>query len=199
MGHADPDLKQTAHTVTLVRHGQTERSARKAYSGQLDVPLTDVGREQARRCAERLANAGIDAVWTSPLSRAYETAKAIAQAAGVVLTIEQRFIEVDYGPFEGLDRAGAQEKFGQAFDDWRADPFGRPVEGMEALQHALFRARAATSYALDESEHPVIVGHQGILRIVLIALGRLAPEEYFTRRLEEAEPVVVADPAVISD
>lgn len=187
-----------AHTVTLVRHGQTERSARKAYSGQLDIALTEEGREQARRCGELLREAGVDAILSSPLVRARDTAEAIAAATGAPVTVDDRLVEVDYGPFEGLDRAGAREKFGQAFQDWRDDPFGSPVPGMEPLADALQRARAATADALARSEHPVIVGHQGILRIVLIALGELAPQDYFTRLLTEAEPIVVARPAVLS-
>ena len=186
-----------AGKVTLVRHGQTERSARAAYSGQLDIPLTSLGREQARRCAERIAGAGVDGVYTSPLVRARDTAQAIADAAGVPLTVEERLIEVDYGPFEGYDREGARAKYGQAFTDWRDDPFGSPVPGMEPLPAALERASAATADALEACEHPVLVGHQGILRIVLIALGQLAPQEYFTRGLQEAEPVVIDAPAVV--
>jgi broad specificity phosphatase PhoE len=54
--------------------------------------------------------------------------------------------------------------------------------------------RAATADALAAGERPVIVGHQGILRIVLIALGELAPEDYFKRRLHEAQPVAIDDP-----
>jgi broad specificity phosphatase PhoE len=186
-----------AQKVTLVRHGQTERSSRGAYSGQLDVPLTSLGREQAQRCAERLAGTDVDAIYTSPLVRALQTAQAVAEASGVSLTIDDRLIEVDYGPFEGLDREGARAKFGQAFDDWRADPFGSAVQGMEPLPAALKRASAATADALGASEHPVLVGHQGILRIVLIALGELEPEDYFSQRLQEAEPLVVTDPAIV--
>jgi broad specificity phosphatase PhoE len=186
-----------ALTVTLVRHGQTERSSRGAYSGQLDVPLTSLGREQAQRCAERLAGTDVDALYTSPLVRALQTAQAIAHATSVSLTIDDRLIEVDYGPFEGLDRESARETFGQAFDDWRGDPFGSPVEGMEPLPAALRRASAATADALAASDHPVLVGHQGILRIVLIALGELEPEDYFSQRLQEAEPVVITDPAIV--
>ena len=183
-----------ARTVTLVRHGQTERSARMAYSGRMDIPLTDTGREQAQRAAAALATAGVDAVVTSPLIRARDTAQAIADATGAPLTVDERLTEIDFGPFEGLDRAGARAKFGQAFEDWRADPFGAPVPGMETLPAALERARAATAAALAAHEHPVLVGHQGILRIVLIALGELAPEDYFTLRLQEAAPLVVREP-----
>ena len=185
-----------ARAVTLVRHGQTERSKVSAYSGRLDIPLTDVGREQARRAARRLAGEGVDAVITSPLVRARDTAQVIADAAGAPLRVDERLTEVDYGPFEGLDRDGALARFGTAFSDWRADPFGSPVPGMEPLPDALARARAATAEALDAHEHPVIVGHQGILRIVLVALGEIAPGDYFQTRLAEAEPVAVRAPAI---
>jgi len=185
-----------ARTLYIVRHGQTESSKRKAYSGRADIALTDYGREQARQAAEQLAGAGVDAVFTSPLSRARDTAQAIADATGAPLTVDERLTEVDYHAFEGLDREQARERFGQAFEDWRADPFGAPVAGMEPLGDALVRARAATADALAACERPVIVGHQGILRIVLIALGRLQPQDYFTLRLHEADPIVVEAPAI---
>jgi broad specificity phosphatase PhoE len=165
-----------------------------AYSGRSDVPLTDTGRAQAREAGERLASAGIDAVISSPLSRARDTAQAIAEATGAPLRVDERLTEIDYREFEGLDRAAALERFGDAFQAWREDPFGSPVAGMEPLGDALHRARAATADALAAGERPVIVGHQGILRIVLIALGELAPEDYFKRRLHEAQPVAIDDP-----
>ncbi len=186
-----------AHTATLVRHGQTASSARLAYSGRSDIPLTDTGREQARQAAQQLAEAGVDAVIASPLIRARDTAQAIADAAGAELTVDERLTEVDYGPFEGLDRAGARDLIGAAFDAWRADPFGSPVPGMESLHDALSRARAATADAIAAHAHPVIVGHQGILRIVLIALGQMQPGDYFTTRLHEARPLVIHAPAIV--
>jgi len=185
-----------AHTVTLVRHGQTASSARLAYSGRSDIALTDLGREQARETARLLAGAGIDAVVCSPLVRARVTAQAIADATGAPLRVDDRLTEVDYGPFEGLDRAGARERIGAPFDAWRADPFGSPVPGMEPLADALQRAGAATADALAAHAHPVIVGHQGILRIVLVALGQMARGDYFATRLQEAQPLVVQAPAL---
>ena len=185
-----------AHTLTLIRHGQTVSSARHAYSGRSDIPLTDTGREQAQAAARRLADAGVDAVLSSPLIRAHDTARAIADATGAPLTVDERLTEIDYGPFEGLDRAAASERIGAAFDAWRADPFGSPVPGMEPLADALERARAATADALSAHEHPVIVGHQGILRVVLVAVGQIVADDYFATRLHEAEPLVIRRPAL---
>jgi hypothetical protein len=62
---------------------------------------------------------------------------------------------------------------------------------------ALARARDATAGALAACELPAIVGHQGILRLVLVALGELAPEDYFSRRLHEADPIVIEAPSVV--
>jgi broad specificity phosphatase PhoE len=184
----------SARRLYIVRHGETESSVRMAYSGRSDVALTPAGHEQARSAGEQLASAGIDAVISSPLSRARDTAQAIADATGAPLRIDERLTEIDYGDFEGLDRAEALERFGDAFAAWRDDPFGAPVPGMEPLDDALRRARAATADALAQAHRSVIVGHQGILRIVLIALGELAPGDYFTKRLHEAEPLAVDDP-----
>ena len=185
-----------ASRLYVVRHGQTESSQRKAYSGRSDIALTERGREQARAAAAQLEDAGIDAVVTSPLIRARDTAQAIADAAGVPVTVDERLTEVDYGTFEGLDREAASARLGREFDAWRDDPFGAPVPGMEPLGDALVRARAATADAIEQHETPVIVGHQGILRIVLIALGELAPEDYFTLRLHEAQPLLVEAPKI---
>jgi probable phosphoglycerate mutase len=167
------------------------------YSGQADVPLTAIGRDQARRAGELLASSGVDAIVSSPLSRARDTAAAIAAATGVPMRVDRRLIEVDYGPVEGLDREQARARFGEAFAAWREDPFGSPVPGMEPLGDALARARLAVSEVLAASERPVIVGHQGILRLVLVALGQIAPADYFATRIEEADPITVASPAVV--
>ena len=149
-----------AQRLFVVRHGETERSAGHIYSGQADVPLTEAGRKQARLAGERLAGAGIDAIWSSPLCRATDTADAIAQATGAPVRIDERLIEVDYGELEGFDRQRAREHFGEAFEQWRSDPFNSPLPGMERLGDALARARRATAAALGGSECPVLVGHQ---------------------------------------
>jgi probable phosphoglycerate mutase len=186
----------TAERLYIVRHGRTEASARMAYSGRADIALTAEGREQARAAGELLTGAGIDAIVSSPLSRAADTARAIAAATGAPLQIDERLTEIDYGGFEGLDREAALARVGPAFQAWRDDPFGAPVDGMEPLADALERARAATADALAGARRPVIVGHQGILRIVLIALGELEPGDYFGRRLHEAEPIAIEAPRI---
>ncbi len=161
------------------------------------MSLTERGYEQARRVGERLRGAGVDGIYSSPLSRAADTAQAIAELTGAPLMIDERLIEVDYGPLEGFDRESARERFGEPFEAWRDDPMGSPLPGTEPLPEALERARSATSDAVGACLCPVVVGHQGILRLVLASLGRIDPDDYFSTRLEEAEPLEIASPAVV--
>jgi ribonuclease H / adenosylcobalamin/alpha-ribazole phosphatase len=182
---------EPAPRLYLVRHGETEHSLRRVYSGRGDVPLTATGRAQARRAGALLAGAGVDLVACSPLRRAHVTAAAIAEATGAPLRVDERLTEVDYGPLEGLDLEEGLERFGPVLARWRADPFGAPMPDMEPLGDALARVRAATRDALAAGDRPVLVAHQGTLRLVLIALGRLAPEDYFSRRLPTATPLPV--------
>ncbi len=185
-----------AARLFLVRHGETAESARGSYSGRRDVPLTEHGREQARRAGERLRDAGVDAIYSSPLGRAADTAHSIGAATGAPVRVDDRLTEVDYGPLEGLDRESARERFGVSYQAWRENPMGCPIPGIEPLPKALERARSATAEAIVAARCPVIVGHQGILRLVLAALGQIEPDDYFKTRLEVAEAIEVAEPAV---
>ena len=196
MGVDVEGAERAAARLFLVRHGETAASARRLYSGQRDVPLTERGRAQARRAGEHLRDAGVDAIYSSPLARAADTARLIGEATGAPVKVEERLIEVDYGPLEGLDREGARERFGESFQAWRKDPMGSPMPGIEPLPKALERARRATAEVIGAAHSPVIVGHQGILRLVLAALGRIEPDDYFKTRLDEAEPIEIAGPVV---
>jgi broad specificity phosphatase PhoE len=178
----------------LVRHGQTELSARGAYSGHVDVALTDEGRRQAKGAAEKLADQRIELVVTSPLRRARESAEILGAAAGVPVRIDDRLIEVDYGPLEGLDRRAAEHRFGDAYRGWREQPFGRTVDGAEPLRSALARATAAARAAVAHAERVAIVAHQGVLRLVLIGLGCVERGSYFRTHIAEADPILLELP-----
>ena len=192
--HAAP----RARRLYLVRHGETERSAGKVYSGRSDVPLTDRGREQAKAVGERLGTAGIDAIYSSPLSRARHTAQAIAEVTGVSVEIDDRLIEVGLGPLEGRARESAGEDFGEPFSSWRADPFGSPLPGTEPLAEGLERVRAAVCDAIEASECPLLVAHEGCLRLALISLGHAQPDDYFNTRLGVGEAVEISAPSLAS-
>jgi broad specificity phosphatase PhoE len=87
--------------IVFVRHGQTEVNREGRFQGRLDPPLTDLGAEQARLVARGLADCGAELVLTSPLQRASDTARAIAEAVGVTVEVDERLVEIDYGDWDG--------------------------------------------------------------------------------------------------
>ncbi|MBF6352017.1 MULTISPECIES: bifunctional RNase H/acid phosphatase [Nocardia] len=107
----------------LLRHGQTELSVQRRYSGRGNPPLTAVGREQAARAAKMLAAKGdIGAVVTSPLGRARETAEAAAAALGTEVRVIDGLTETDFGEWEGLTFREAAERDPDLHARWLGDP-----------------------------------------------------------------------------
>ena len=87
----------------LVRHGQTAYNAERRLQGQLDIPLDDEGRRQAHALAERLYEAGprFDALYSSRLSRARETARVIGEKLGLEPFVIDGVEEINFGRFQG--------------------------------------------------------------------------------------------------
>ncbi|OIR44911.1 bifunctional RNase H/acid phosphatase [Corynebacterium sp. NML120713] len=131
----------------LLRHGQTEHSARRVYSGQANPPLTEIGQAQARRAADALAEMGhIDVIVASPQARAQQTAQACADALGIAhedIVTEEGFREVDFGDFEALSRQDAQQRYPEEFEAWQASAATAPPNGesLASLHRRVTRAR----------------------------------------------------------
>ena len=88
--------------LILVRHGQTEWNAGGRYQGQSNVALSDAGRKQARFLAERFPVRQLDAIYTSDLDRAKETAECVGKRLGLTVCPEKAFRELSFGDWEGL-------------------------------------------------------------------------------------------------
>ncbi len=121
--------------LILVRHGESTGNAAGLLLGRLDAPLTDRGRAQARSVGEVLA--GATRLISSPLSRARDTAEALGTGLG--LEVDERWIEVDYGEYDGR---ALDDVPGEVWARWRADPHFRPPGG-ETLAEAGARVRDA--------------------------------------------------------
>jgi broad specificity phosphatase PhoE len=109
----------TPTRLLLLRHGQTELSVERRYSGHGDPELTPLGHAQAAGAAARLARVpDVAAVLTSPLQRARQTAALVAEATGAPLHVRERLIETDFGAWEGLTFAEARARDPQLHADW---------------------------------------------------------------------------------
>lgn len=130
--------------MLLLRHGQTELSVQRRYSGRGNPELTELGRDQAARAARYLASrGGIAAVVSSPLGRAKQTATAAADALGVPLIVDDDLIETDFGTWEGLTFSEASERDPQLHAQWLSDTSVTPPEGesFDTVHHRVRRAR----------------------------------------------------------
>jgi broad specificity phosphatase PhoE len=164
-------------TLLLVRHGETAWNREGRFQGQLDIPLSDVGRAQARALRERLQAAkhahlyddAHTAIATSDLCRARETAEIVFGAAGRTLHLQPALRELCYGVFEGLTRPEIDERFPGALTAWLRGDRGFAMEGGESRAALHIRVHDAVTALLAAVPHPsvAIVAHGGVMRQLL--------------------------------
>lgn len=155
--------------LLLLRHGQTELSVHRRYSGRGDPVLTPLGEAQAAGAAARLAAVpGIAGVLTSPLARARRTAEVVAAAVGVPLVVRDGLVETDFGSWEGLTFAEARERDPQRHGSWLSSADVAPPDGESFAEVG---RRVAAERATILTEYPertlVLVSHVTPIKILL--------------------------------
>jgi broad specificity phosphatase PhoE/ribonuclease HI len=159
-----------ATRLVLVRHGETEYTARRLYSGIGDPALTRRGLAQARAAAARVASGGpLAAVVTSPLSRCADTAQLIADTAGgVPVRMDPDLVECDFGKWEGLTFAEVRERWPDEMRAWLASTSIAPPGG-ESFDEVT--TRVARAVARLRSAYPgervAVVSHVSPIKIIL--------------------------------
>ncbi|MGV3764265.1 histidine phosphatase family protein [Parapedobacter sp.] len=156
--------------VYLLRHGETTFNADgNRYCGRTDAKLTEKGIAQALRVAEKLEGVNIDAVYTSPLERAYRTAE-IACGGRQLIVREPRLIELDFGTWEGKTRGEFVAEDPALWEAWNNDPAVAPAGGTgdTALQVV---QRVDDFFAEMQRHHDgqtiIVVAHNGVNRLYL--------------------------------
>lgn len=150
----------------LVRHGRTALNARGVLRGRLDVPLDDIGRLQAARLGELFAAVPLQLVVTSPLGRACETARCIADAAGAPLREDVRLVDRDYGRWSGRPEDDVVGRYGSLNETPHIEPTSR-LAG---------RVRAAfEEWTMQLSGPLVFVAHDAVNQTLLALIGVADP------------------------
>ncbi|WP_054813324.1 bifunctional RNase H/acid phosphatase [Nocardia arizonensis] len=160
--------------LLLLRHGQTELSVQRRYSGRGNPPLTEVGREQAARAAAMLADKGdIAAVVSSPLGRTRETAGAVGAALGADVRVLDGLIETDFGEWDGLTFLEAAERDPDLHTRWLGDS-SVAAPGGESFDQVRERVEGVRRdlVALHPGANVVVVSHVTPIKTLLqLALG----------------------------
>ena len=166
--------------IFLIRHGATTLSAEDRFAGATDVPLSDEGRQQARRLADRLGELPVAAVYASPLGRTMETASILA--APHRLEVQQRdgLREISHGHWEQLTRHEVEEKFPAEAASWEEDPYTFAPEGGESGLAVTARALPALIEIVrrHEGSPVIVVSHKATIRLLLSSLLGFDPRRY---------------------
>lgn len=166
--------------IFLIRHGATTLTAEDRFAGATDVPLSDTGREQVRRLAERLSDDGIIAVYASPLGRTVETARILAEPHGLEVQTRDGLREISHGHWEQMTRHEVEQQYPAEAASWEEDPYTFAPEGGES--GLAVTARALPALMEIVRAHPganiAVVSHKATIRLLLSSLLGFDPRRY---------------------
>lgn len=168
--------------LILLRHGETFYNATRRMQGQMDTELSEVGVAQAEKAAEYLAQQGITTIMSSDLTRAKNTAQAVADRIGAEVRVDKRLRETNLGVWQGMSHEEVDSQYPGARALWRHDAAWAPPQGESRLQVAE-RSKAVVDELMLELENwddstVLLVAHGGTIAALTSALLRLEFEQY---------------------
>lgn len=164
--------EQTTTRIYMIRHGATQLSAEDRFAGAVDVELSEAGKFQAARLAERLSDDSIKAVYCSPLTRTVQTATILAKPHALPLNPQDGLREIHHGHWEGMRRADVEAQFPDEYAAWEEDPFTFAPQGGEAGVNVIARALPVIREIVLEhrGQNVVVVSHKATLRLLISSL-----------------------------
>ncbi len=163
---------QKATRIYMVRHGATKLSTEDRFAGAVDVELSENGKFQAERLAERLADDSLTAVYCSPMTRTIQTATILASPHNLSLIQRDGLREINHGHWEGMRRADVEAQFPDEYAAWEEDPLTFAPQGGEAGVNVIARALPVIREIVLEhrGQNVLIVSHKATLRLIISSL-----------------------------
>ncbi len=179
--------------VYLVRHGESEANTEGLFSGFTDTPLTDKGRKQAEGVAIKLSAVEFQKIYSSPLSRAFDTAKSIAKFHNNKIESLSGLKEENFGKCEGLSYVQIQERYPELIKDWTKNPFTFIFPQGESLTIMYERVRETYHSIIDDfkGENLLIVAHSGVIRSILTSEISEKLDHYWKYRIDNCTVTIL--------
>jgi 2,3-bisphosphoglycerate-dependent phosphoglycerate mutase len=183
--------------LVLIRHGESQWNLENRFTGWVDVPLTEKGREEARRAGEKIRHLRFDKAYTSVLQRAKDTLDIVLQVIGqegIPIAYDQALNERHYGKLQGLNKAETAEKFGkEQVHLWRrsydvAPPGGESLKDTAARTLPYFQTHIVPD--LQAGTNVLVSAHGNSLRSIVMELDHLTKEQVMDLNLATGVPIV---------
>jgi len=194
----------------LVRHGESAWNVKHLYTGRQDVPLSELGELQAQRVAAKFVACELTALYTSPLKRAYDTAKPLALQKQLPAHADARLAEIHHGAWEGNPAAVIREQYAAEYLAWRTQPHRVKMPDGESLAEVSLRAQAFLHDVMARyaDGNILIVTHDAVLRVIVLYALRMGLEYFWRWRFDNAsvsvlewvatERVIVTEPGSVT-
>ena len=184
-------------TLVLVRHGESQWNLENRFTGWIDVPLTDKGREEAKRAGEKIKSIKFDKAYTSVLKRAIETLEIILKVIKqekLPIEKDQALNERHYGDLQGLNKAETAQKYGdKQVHIWRrsydiAPPNGESLKDTAARTLPYFEKKIVLD--LKAGKNILVSAHGNSLRSIVMELDKLTKKQVLDLNLGTGVPII---------
>ena len=167
-------------TLFLIRHGETAWNRDKIFRGSFDIELNENGRNQARLAAQALESRPIDAGYTSPLSRAAETARIVLESHQVTALSHEGLLDFDYGDWTGKPDIEVAQQWPAEHALWNSHPDQVRVPGGDTLEEVSARAFAALEQiaARHDNQTVALFSHRVVNKLLIMASMGLGLERF---------------------
>ncbi|MFN3491785.1 MAG: alpha-ribazole phosphatase, partial [Anaerolineales bacterium] len=172
----------------LIRHGQTDWNIAGRYQGQSDIPLNQAGCQQVKALAKRLSTKTINAIYSSDLSRAKDTAQAIANFHQLEIQTDFRWRELSFGGWEGMNYKEIAAHSPDVFSKWMIDPQHTSTPNGETLHELSNRVKSAFDEIKNKHKDQtvLVVSHSGALQALLATLLGVELNRYWQFKVSQA-------------
>jgi len=160
--------------LILARHGETVWNVEKIYRGRRDVGLDEVGIKQAELLGKYVSNYGLEAIYSSPLKRALDTANIIGRYQKISVQIAEGLVDFDYGEWECLPEQEVKRLYPALLNEWHNNPHKVRMPGGESLEDVRKRALEVVNDVLSNYQRGVVlVSHRVVNKVLICSLLEL--------------------------
>ncbi len=157
--------------IILVRHGETEWNIKEVFRGRIDIGLNEAGLKQAELLAQYLSDVKIDAIYTSPLKRAFTTAEMIARYHKLDVEVDPGLIDFDFGEWQGLTRQEVRDRYPELYAVWISHPDQAKMPAGESLDEVRIRAMSVIEKVIAKYKgNVVLVSHRVVSKVLICSL-----------------------------